>query len=88
MNTNPTFHSPSTPPPFPDQRKGVAGKIAAGTLVAAALGGLWFQGASVRDELARTKQEMAAMRGEMGEPPSWQSWMAAMICSGVEPLSR
>ena len=70
MNTNPTSNSPSTPPPFPDQRKGVAGKIAAGTLVAAALGGLWFQGASVRDELARTRQEMAAMRGEMGESVS------------------
>jgi len=70
MNTNPTFNSPSTPPPFPEKRNAVAGKIAAGTLVAAALGGLWFQGASVRDELTRTKQEMAAMRGEMGESVS------------------
>lgn len=70
MNNNPNFQSPSTPLPFPEKRNGIVGKIAAGTAVAAALGGLWFQGASVREELTRTKQEMAAMRGEMGESVS------------------
>lgn len=65
MNTNTT--NPTPLPPAPAKSNAVAGKIAAGTLVAAALGGLWFQGASVRDELTRTKQEMATMRGEMDQ---------------------
>ena len=69
-NASPMTSGPTAPPPFPEKRNGVAGKIAAGTLAVAAMGGLWFQGASVRDELTRTKQEMAAMRNEMGESVS------------------
>eukprot|EP00456_Euglypha_rotunda_P036543 TRINITY_DN2805_c0_g1_i6.p1 TRINITY_DN2805_c0_g1~~TRINITY_DN2805_c0_g1_i6.p1 ORF type:complete len:304 (-),score=74.15 TRINITY_DN2805_c0_g1_i6:94-1005(-) len=69
MNPNPTSNRPLNQPIVieNEKRSGLFGKIAAGTLVAAAMGGLWFQGASVRDELARTKQDMTSMRGQMDQ---------------------
>lgn len=48
----------------------LVGKILAGTALAAALGGLWFQAQqteAVRKELAATQQTMTQMRGELSQ---------------------
>lgn len=50
------------------RKEGIAGKVALGVALVAALGGLAFQSyqsSNVREELAKTHQQMEKMRGEM-----------------------